>query len=279
VVAHLIFILLFIVPHQRSKRERDLITFAFIRLFYRVPSRSYVAALESRIKVLESLLKTASIAIPRPPPYFSAAPDDYNAPDNMYPDLDDSVNPLEFPEDLDALADLSKLNIGVQREQDFGGGSGISYFGAMSGRHILVDDSSDREEEDSGRGKADVMYRSWYIPEEEENIIKSYWKWQRVWVALFFSLFLSLDDNPYRSISLSYLLVHSWMHTMVSLTYGTRFFFPVTQLSFEFSNWSHYSINEAHTPPGSQGDRNDCGYFPPSQSSFCFNTVHCSREM
>ncbi|KDN47902.1 hypothetical protein RSAG8_03322, partial [Rhizoctonia solani AG-8 WAC10335] len=157
------------------------------------PSKSYVLALEARIKTLESrgqaleqLLRDASINVPSPESdgidlsTFLEASQRSSA----EPDEPDEGLPEDSGASVAALLDIGKLRLEVASTQSEATSNGspatFTYFGPQSSRFLSSADSP------NGSGKRDSYgtppVSTWFpfcSPEEERALLSTFWAWQR----------------------------------------------------------------------------------------------------
>ncbi|CAE6473133.1 unnamed protein product [Rhizoctonia solani] len=161
------------------------------------PSKSYVLALEARIKTLESrgqvleqLLRDASINVPSPEAdaidlsTFLEASQRSSA----EPDEPDEGLPEDSGASVAALLDIGKLRLEVAPTNSEATSSGtpatFTYFGPQSSRFLS---SADSPNGDSGKPR-DSSYgttptSTWFpfcSPEEERALLSTFWAWQRI---------------------------------------------------------------------------------------------------
>ncbi|CUA66994.1 Nitrogen assimilation transcription factor nit-4 [Neurospora crassa OR74A] [Rhizoctonia solani] len=158
------------------------------------PSKSYVLALEARIKTLESrgqvleqLLRDASINVPSPESdgvdlsMFLEAGQRSSA----EPDEPDEGLPEDTGASVAALLDIGKLRLEVAPTKSETTSNGtFTYFGPQSSRFLS---GTDTLHADSGK-PCDSSYgtphtSTWFpfcSPEEEQVLLSTFWAWQRI---------------------------------------------------------------------------------------------------
>ncbi|ELU41984.1 fungal specific transcription factor domain-containing protein [Rhizoctonia solani AG-1 IA] len=158
------------------------------------PSKTYVSALEARVRTLEALLQASALEIPpadfeihhtaENEPELSVRPDPAN-PRPVKP-LDPRADLERLPEESGAtaaaLADIGKLRLEVEKtegEANTGEATNFTYFGATSSRFlssigdIQAGDPTDALPRDQG-------YTKCYPDSNDEMTFKTYWEWQRI---------------------------------------------------------------------------------------------------
>lgn len=157
------------------------------------PSKTYVSALEARVRTLEALLQASSLEVP--PSDFEIRNTTENEPElTIRPNAQDPrpVKALDpraeierLPEESGAtaaaLADIGKLRLEVERTDtdNSGDGRNFTYFGATSSRFlsnigdILAGDPTDALPQDHG-------YTKCFEDSDDEVVFKTYWEWQRI---------------------------------------------------------------------------------------------------
>ncbi|KAG8736358.1 hypothetical protein FRC12_017666 [Ceratobasidium sp. 428] len=166
------------------------------------PSKSYVLALEARIKtleargqVLEQLLRDASINVPSPESDGIDLSAFLEASQRSSAEPDDPEDAL--PEDsgasVAALLDIGKLRLDVapskgDPSQSTGSPeSSFTYFGPQSSRFLSGTDTPQASRNDSPQdGKikyGNPHQATWFplcSPEEERSLLSTFWAWQRI---------------------------------------------------------------------------------------------------
>ncbi|CUA66993.1 Nitrogen assimilation transcription factor nit-4 [Neurospora crassa OR74A] [Rhizoctonia solani] len=157
------------------------------------PSKTYVSALEARVRTLEALLQASSLEIP--PSEVEIHRTTENEPELVRPNLSDPrpVKPLDpraeierLPEESGAtaaaLADIGKLRLEVEKTEgdaNNGEATNFTYFGATSSRFlssigdIQAGDPTDTLPRDQG-------YVKCFADSDDETTFKTYWEWQRI---------------------------------------------------------------------------------------------------
>ncbi|KAG8709642.1 hypothetical protein FRC11_005353, partial [Ceratobasidium sp. 423] len=157
------------------------------------PSKTYVSALEARVRTLEALLQASSLEIP--PSDVEIHHTAENEPELVRPSTSDTrpVKPLDpraeterLPEESGAtaaaLADIGKLRLEVEKtegETNSGEATNFTYFGATSSRFlssigdIQAGDPTDALPRDQG-------YIKCFQDSDDEMTFKTYWEWQRI---------------------------------------------------------------------------------------------------
>ncbi|CAE6418112.1 unnamed protein product [Rhizoctonia solani] len=157
------------------------------------PSKTYVSALEARVRTLEALLQASSLEIP--PSDVEIQRTAENEPELVRPNVSDPrpVKALDpraeierLPEESGAtaaaLADIGKLRLEVEKTEgdtNNGEATNFTYFGATSSRFlssigdIQAGDPTDALPRDQG-------YVKCFEDSDDEMTFKTYWEWQRI---------------------------------------------------------------------------------------------------
>jgi hypothetical protein len=159
---------------------------------HRPPSKTYVSALEARVRTLEALLQASSLEVPLAD--FEIHHTAENEPELVHPNAKDTrpVKPLDpradterLPEEsgatATALADIGKLRLDVERSDKETGSeaTNFTYFGATSSRFlsnigdIQAGDPTDALPQDRG-------YIKCFEDSDDEMVFRTYWDWQRI---------------------------------------------------------------------------------------------------
>ncbi|KAF8608457.1 hypothetical protein BDV93DRAFT_603266 [Ceratobasidium sp. AG-I] len=160
------------------------------------PSKTYVSALEARVRTLEALLQASSLEIPTSD--FEIHPTTENEPQllsqkltasgkgkdaRLVKALDPRGESERLPEESGAteaaLADIGQLRLNVEKNKGDGQERNFTYFGATSSRFlsniadVQAGDPTDTLPQDKGWAKC--------LPDSDDaEILDTFWTWQKI---------------------------------------------------------------------------------------------------
>lgn len=166
------------------------------------PSKSYVLALEARIKTLESrgqvleqLLRDAAINVPSPESdgVDLSAFLEASQRSSAEPDEPDEGLPEDSGASVAALLDIGKLRLDVapsntnsNAKHSSAGGATFTYFGPQSSRFLSGTETptgADANGKRDGPAYGNPHHSTWFpfcSPEEERALLNTFWAWQRI---------------------------------------------------------------------------------------------------